>query len=143
MYRETRTFQERLDESRSMLSRYVGRVPLVIEPSEPSIPQIDKRKFMVPRDLSTSQLAYIVRRRLNLSPREALFFFYQNRSRLMWGSQEIGPIYDAHKADDNFLYLNYAMENAFGNASARATSARGHLEASGRGRPLRCSKGVP
>lgn len=113
MYKATRSFHERCAESRTMLNRYAHRVPVIIEPRDATTPPIDKRKYMAPKDLTASQLFYVVRRRLNMRPDQALFFFIDQKT-LVTPSFAVFDLYTKHADDDGFLYLTYSLENAFG-----------------------------
>ena len=113
MYRESRSFQSRCDESRMMLSKYTDRVPVIIEPRSARAPPIDKRKYMAPRDITLAQMMFVVRKRLAMRSEQALFFFLDN-NRIAPASSTIGHVYDTNKNDDDFLYIGYALENTFG-----------------------------
>lgn len=90
------------------------RVPCVVEPSSDREPLIDKRKFVVPIDLSASNLLHVVRKRVRLGAGTALFLFTDSQC-LVPMSSSAGALYHEYKnKDDNFLYLRYALENAFG-----------------------------
>lgn len=96
-----------------MLNRYSHRVPIIIEPRGTTTPVIDKRKYMAPRDLTASQLFFVVRRRLNMRADQALFFFLDNKT-LVTPSTTVYDLYSRYADDDGFLYLTYCLENAFG-----------------------------
>ena len=40
-----------------------------------TVPSIDKRKFLVPSDISVAQFMWIIRKRIQLAPAKALFLF--------------------------------------------------------------------
>ncbi|KAE8956555.1 hypothetical protein PR001_g31694, partial [Phytophthora rubi] len=42
------------------------------------IPDIDKKKFLVPADLTVGQFVYVIRKRIKLSPEKAIFIFVNN-----------------------------------------------------------------
>lgn len=96
-----------------MLNRYSHRVPIIIEPRGTATPLIDKRKYMAPKDLTASQLFYVIRRRLNMSSDKALFFFLHNKT-LVTPSSTVFDLYSKYSDDDGFLYLTYSLENTFG-----------------------------
>lgn len=113
MYKQNRSFDQRCQESSAMLRKYPERVPVIIEPKNESIPFIDKNKYMSPRDLTFSQLMYVVRRRLNLRPEQALFFFLPNNE-LVVAASSIDEIYNRRADKDGFLYVTYNLEHSFG-----------------------------
>ncbi len=47
----------------------VERVP------KSQIPDIDKRKFLVPNDITIAQFMWIIRKRIQLAPEKAIFLF--------------------------------------------------------------------
>lgn len=108
---------ERKTEAEKVLARYPDRVPVICEASKkrkssPTLPVLDKRKFLVPRDLSMSQLFFVVRKRMKLKSDQALFFFVGNQ--IPNGHTSVGETYDTYRAVDGFLYVNYSSENTFG-----------------------------
>ena len=42
------------------------------------IPDIDKKKYLVPSDLTVGQFHYVIRKRIKLAPEKALFLFCSN-----------------------------------------------------------------
>jgi GABA(A) receptor-associated protein len=113
MYRQTRAFEDRENESRAMRRRYPDRIPIIIEPKGSNAPLIDKRKYMTPSTLTFGQLFYVIRKRLHLKSDQALFFFLENNT-LLVQTHVISDVYDRHKNEDGFLYVSYSMENTFG-----------------------------
>lgn len=77
-----------------------------------NIQDIDKRKFLVPSDLTVAQFMYIIRKRIQLPPEKAMFLFVNKI--LPTTSSTMGSIYDEHKDPDGFLYISYSGENTFG-----------------------------
>ena len=109
------TFQKRLEESKKILAKHPNRIPIIIEKSETckTIEDIDKKKFLVPHDLTLGQLMYVVRKRLKtLSAETGLFFFINDT--MQPASALLTQIYNNHKHDDGFLYILYSSENTFG-----------------------------
>jgi len=103
----------RREESQKIRRKYPDRIPVVVEKvSSSSIPDIDKRKFLVPSDLTVAQFMYIIRKRIQLAPEKAMFLFVNKM--LPTTSSTMGIIYDEHKDEDGFLYIAYSGENTFG-----------------------------
>jgi GABA(A) receptor-associated protein len=51
-------------------------VPVICERAGKSnVPLIDKKKYLVPQDLSIGQFMYVVRKRIKISPEKAVFIF--------------------------------------------------------------------
>ncbi|KAK8954404.1 Autophagy-related protein 8i [Platanthera zijinensis] len=78
-FREEYTFQERLDESKNIIAKYPDRVPIIAERfARSDLPDMEKKKYLVPRDMSVGQFIHILTRRLHLAPGKALFVFVNN-----------------------------------------------------------------
>jgi len=108
-------FQDRLDEARRVLSKYPDRIPIICERSLTATrdcPIIDKRKYLVPRDLTMGQFLYVVRKRLLLPPEKALFLFVKNT--IPATTSQVNEVYQRYKDEDGYLYITYAQENTFG-----------------------------
>ena len=109
------TFEERVKESNKIRTKYPDRVPIILERStscRSSIPDIDKHKFLVPRDITVGQFLFVIRKRIKLDSKAALFIFIDNK--IPSTSSLIGSIYDTDKNKDLFLYVTYSGENTFG-----------------------------
>jgi GABA(A) receptor-associated protein len=108
------TFERRQKEASEIRQKHASRVPVICEKNERSnVPLIDKKKFLVPNDLTTGQFLYVIRKRMKMSPSEALFLITENGA-LPPTSSTLSEIYAKNKSDDGFLYLKYTGENTFG-----------------------------
>lgn len=108
------SFQSRLEESSRVLAKYPDRRPVICEKAihQHDLPDIDKKKYLVPFDLTMGQFMYIIRKRMRLRPEEGIFLFSNNQ--IVAGSAIIGHIYEYSRDPDGFLYVQYAKENTFG-----------------------------
>lgn len=43
-----------------------------------NVPNLDRNKYLVPIDLTVGQFYYLIRKRIELKPEQALFFFVDN-----------------------------------------------------------------
>ncbi|CAA3009993.1 autophagy-related 8i [Olea europaea subsp. europaea] len=112
-FRQQFSFEERCQESQEIIFNYPDRVPVVVERySKTDLPEMEKRKFLVPRDMSVGQFIYILSGRLHLSPGKALFVFVKDT--LPQTSSLMESVYDSYKDDDGFLYMCYSSEKTFG-----------------------------
>ena len=108
-------FEKRYNESLRVIRDYPDRVPIICERSNINTidcPYIDKKKYLVPRDLTLGQFLYVIRRRLKLTAEKALFLFIANK--IHASSQRIDYLYNVYKDNDGFLYISYSYENTFG-----------------------------
>ena len=107
------TLEERQAESNNILTKYPGRVPVIVKKSPNSkLNDIDKKKFLVPADLTIGPFIYVIRKRIQLAPTEGLFLFINNT--LPPTISTISTIYENNKNEDGFLYIEYNCEEAFG-----------------------------
>ena len=115
-FKNTHPFPRRLEESKRVLAKYPDRIPVIMEKinnnKKDSIPVLDRVKFLVPLDVSVNQFTYIIRKRIEIGPEKAIFIFVNNT--LPPSSALIKELYETHKDEDGFLYMNYSGENTFG-----------------------------
>uniref|UniRef100_A0A6C0JF82 Autophagy-related protein n=1 Tax=viral metagenome TaxID=1070528 RepID=A0A6C0JF82_9ZZZZ len=103
---------DRQGESRRILEKYPDRIPVICERISRNIPQVDRRKYLCPGDLSLSNFMHVLRKRIKLEPEKALYLFINNK--LVPCSSVLATLYDKEKSEDGFLYINYAGESTFG-----------------------------
>ena len=108
------SFEKRKEESAKMVSKYPNSICVIIEksPSDKSINDIDKHKYLVPKELTVGQMLFVVRKRIHLSSAQALFFYVNNT--LPSSSITMETLYLSHRDEDGFLYIRYTGENTFG-----------------------------
>eukprot|EP00193_Tetraselmis_chui_P002587 CAMPEP_0177760326 /NCGR_PEP_ID=MMETSP0491_2-20121128/5209_1 /TAXON_ID=63592 /ORGANISM="Tetraselmis chuii, Strain PLY429" /LENGTH=122 /DNA_ID=CAMNT_0019276221 /DNA_START=472 /DNA_END=840 /DNA_ORIENTATION=+ len=112
-FKEEHPLEKRQSEAARIRDKYPERVPVIVEKAEKSdIPDIDKKKYLVPADLTVGQFVYVIRKRIKLSPEKAIFIFVRNV--LPPTAALMSSIYEDHKDDDGFLYITYSGENTFG-----------------------------
>jgi GABA(A) receptor-associated protein len=101
-------------EASRILLKYSDRRPIICERAlnQPTIPNIDRNKYLVPTDLTVGQFVFVVRQRLKLSSEQALFFNVHGE--IPSSTETILNLYERHKDPDNFLYITYMAENTFG-----------------------------
>jgi GABA(A) receptor-associated protein len=71
------------------------------------IATIDKKKYLVPADLTVGQFVYVIRKRIKLSPEKAIFIFVDEV--LPPTAALMSSIYEEHKDEDGFLYITYVL----------------------------------
>ena len=107
------SFEKRKDEFEKINTKYPNRIPVIVEKVKTSkLQDIDKSKFLVPKDLTVGQLLYVIRRRIHLPPEKAIFMFVNKI--LPASSQLLSNIYHKHKSSDGFLKIEFSDENTFG-----------------------------
>jgi GABA(A) receptor-associated protein len=108
-------FDKRSMEASRIKVKYPNRIPIILEKNEncKTIQEIDKKKFLVPEDLTMGQFQYVVRKRLkSFTPDQGLFFFINNTMPPV--NEQLNILYSKHKNEDGFLYILFSGENTFG-----------------------------
>jgi len=112
-FKEEHPLERRQAEAGRIRDKYPDRIPVVVEKAQKSdIPDIDKKKYLVPADLTVGQFVYVIRKRIKVSPEKAIFMFVKNV--LPPTAALMTDIYEDHKDEDGFLYITYSGENTFG-----------------------------
>lgn len=112
-FKEKFTLQKRSEESLRIRKKYPDRIPVIVEKaSNTEIDEIDKKKFLVPSDLTVGQFVYVIRKRIQLVPEQAIYLFINNT--LPPTSSLMSQIYKEHADKDGFLYCSYSGESTFG-----------------------------
>ena len=107
------SLKDRREEASRILSQHPERIPVIVEQSPKSVlPPLDKTKYLVPRDLTVGQFAYVIRKRIKLKPETAIFVLVNNT--FPNTSTEMQQLYDEHKSKDGFVYVQVSGENTFG-----------------------------
>ena len=108
-----KTLQQRLEESYKIKNKYPDRVPVICEKNPGSgLDMLDKRKYLVPNDLTATQFLFIIRKRLKLASEKGIFLFVNNM--IAPSTHTMIELYNQYKDEDGFLYMNYTEENVFG-----------------------------
>lgn len=112
-FKDEHPFEARKAEADKIRHKYTDRIPVICEKVEKSdIAPIDKKKYLVPSDLTVGQFVYVIRKRIRLAPEKAIFIFVDDI--LPPTAALMTSIYDEHKDKDGFLYVTYSGENTFG-----------------------------
>ena len=107
------SFHKRKIEADKIKIKYPARVPIICERSgETDVPLLDKKKYLVPDDLTVAQFIHVIRKRLHLDESKALFLFINNT--IPMSSTSMRDVYYRFKNSDGFLYIKYSGENTFG-----------------------------
>ncbi|OAY61985.1 autophagy-related protein 8i [Manihot esculenta] len=116
-FKDEFTFEERLEESRDIIAKYANRVPVIVERyCKTDLPELEKKKYLVPRDMSVGQFVHVLSSRLHLTPGKALFVFVRNT--LPQTATLMDCVYESFKDKDGFLYMCYSSEKTFGHSNA-------------------------
>ena len=114
-FKETIEFSARKNEADRVRTKYPNRIPVIVERAENcrEVEIIDKKKYLVPTDLTMGQFIYVIRKRLKtITAEKALFIFVGNI--MPPTGENMAVIYEKNKDEDGFLYITYSGENTFG-----------------------------
>ncbi|CAN6466643.1 unnamed protein product [Victoria cruziana] len=112
-FKQEFSLEERKAESKEIIAEYPDRVPVIVERySRTDLPELEKRKYLVPCGMAFGQFIHVLSVRLHLAPGKALFVFVKDT--LPSSASLMGSIYDISKDEDGFLYLCYSSEKTFG-----------------------------
>jgi len=114
-FKQEKSLEERKKETEKIMKKYDDRLPLIVERSpRTDLPEIDKKKYLVPNDLTIGQfMLTALRQRLKVTSEKALFIFV-GENQIPPTAATIKEVYDKYKDEDGFLYITYAGENTFG-----------------------------
>lgn len=129
-FKDEHPFEKRKAEAERIRQKYADRIPVrlsmlslistscgskgwfeshwqvICEKVEKSdIATIDKKKYLVPADLTVGQFVYVIRKRIKLSPEKAIFIFVDEV--LPPTAALMSSIYEEHKDEDGFLYITW------------------------------------
>ena len=117
-YQEIVKYEKRCTDSTRLCIKYPDHIPVVINSIDKEI-VLKKYKYLVPKELNTSQLMVSIRSQLVLDSRKALFIFVDNM--LLDNLKTLGEIYENYLArnkiksnGDKYFYITIMSENTFG-----------------------------
>lgn len=112
-FQTNHSFEKRHAEATRIRSKYPDRIPVIVEKApKTDLTDLDKHKFLVPDNLTVGQFLYVLRKRIKLTPEQAIFIFVNNT--LPPISSLMSKIYDENKDADGFLYCFLSGESTFG-----------------------------
>ena len=111
-FKDKFSFTQRISESSKITSKYPERIPVICERIGDTVPDIDRKKYLVPSDLSIANFMYVIRKRIKLSPEVSIFLFVNGC--MVPCSELMSKCYQEHKDPDGFLYIKYGGESTFG-----------------------------
>jgi GABA(A) receptor-associated protein len=110
---KSQPIEKRREMSSNIITKYQNRCPIIVGKKDGStVNEIEKKKYICPREINLAQFTYVIRKKINLKPEQAIFLFINNN--VLPSSELMGTIYQEHKDTDGFLYVTYCLENTFG-----------------------------
>ena len=113
--RDNQDAEQRKIKCDKMRNQFPEKIPIICEKEPKSnIKAIDKTKYLVPNDLTVSQFSMMIRKRIEIPQKKALYLL-ANGKNLITGDANLSEIYDKYKdPQDGFLYIVYASELIWG-----------------------------
>ncbi len=115
-YIESVSFEDRKKKANSLLTKYPDKIPVILEKSKKDkyLPKMDKSKLLVAQDMTVSTVLQLLKKSIKTDEKTSIYIMVSNKDIMLSGSQSITEIYENHKNNDGFLYLEYCTENVFG-----------------------------
>ena len=86
-------------EAYRIMSKYPTRIPIiVIKHKICTLPDIDKQKYLVDKDMNIREFLYVIRKRIQLDKSESIFLTINNK--LCASNDIISNIYQNEKNED-------------------------------------------
>lgn len=118
---DEKTLDDRVLEFRKLTEKYPGRILVIVEKGKDSnAPDLDKNKFLVPKELTFANFVCILRKRMKIDPAKSLFFFAKNTTELKHSdtalkhSDTMVIINSKYADEDGFLKISYTTETTLG-----------------------------
>jgi GABA(A) receptor-associated protein len=110
----SKIMQLKPDEFERIRLNYPDRIPIFVgkDPKKSNLPDIGKKKFLAPADITVTEFLYVIRKWIKLKPEEALYIYIKDTIPPM--TSKLGEIYSLYKDSDGALRMIYSLENTFG-----------------------------
>jgi GABA(A) receptor-associated protein len=115
-FKDISSIEKRKVLSDKIRSKHTGTVPIIVSADVTCKFTLKRNKYITPENIPMSHLFYTVRKHVNLTETEALFFFIDKDGKMIipTSSELVGIVHEQYKEDDGFLYITLMKENAFG-----------------------------
>jgi len=112
-FKQQYPFTHRKEECERILCKFADRIPVICERVPNSkLAIMEKRKYLIPKDLTVGQFMYVIRKQLKCAPEESIFFSVNGT--IPSSTTAVSQLYHKYKDEDGFLYFTYSGENTFG-----------------------------
>lgn len=115
-FAESTSLEKRKLETQKVLEKYHGeRIPVIVERSKSSaktLALIDKKKYLVPSNMTFGQFTQVIRKKIKLQPDQSICLFVNNV--LPPATDTMGKLYGEHKDESGYISCIYSSENSFG-----------------------------
>jgi len=113
-FKEENSFEKRQSLANKIKDAHPDKIPIIVEKRPSSdAPEIAKKKFLAPSDLTVGGFILEIRKQLPIGPEIAIFITV-NSTAVPSSNVSLSQIYEEHKDEDGFLYVNYSKETMYG-----------------------------
>ena len=111
-----KNFEKRKMEALFIKNKYPDKVPVICEKYKGShLGELEKKKFIVPKDMYTYQFNFLIRKRLRMSDSASgCLYFFVGGKHILKSDKNMEEAYDKYKSPDGFLYIFFSEENTLG-----------------------------
>jgi GABA(A) receptor-associated protein len=110
------SFDKRKNEAERVIAKYPDRIPVICELDKKFSKKgvvLDKKKYLIPNNLTVGQFVYVIRKRIKLLPEESIFLFTENNTLPMVG-ELVANVQREHRNLDSFTYFSVQSELVYG-----------------------------
>lgn len=116
-YKNDTSETARMLKSRLLITKYPNSIPVILEksPSDKVLSNINKTKYVMPKEMTVSNIIDILRKNMKdkINQYNSIYLICDENIMLS-GSQSVDYLYNNYKNKDGFLYIQYCGENVFG-----------------------------
>jgi GABA(A) receptor-associated protein len=106
-------YEQRCKAAIEQLRKYPDRVPIIVQPATFKVPDIERKKFLVPKTITVAIFLIEIKKYIHVGTHDGIFLFVNDQV-VPPCTMMIDELYNRYKDQDGFLYITYAMENVFG-----------------------------
>lgn len=100
-----------LEESIAIREKYSDRIPVLLRTNGNL--KMDRKKYLVPLDITLAQFSFILRKRTTLKPKEAIFYLINDIAPV--SSNTMSDLYSKYMdPSTQLLVIDVRKENTFG-----------------------------
>mmetsp|Transcript_23677 Transcript_23677/g.41943 ORF Transcript_23677/g.41943 Transcript_23677/m.41943 type:complete len:128 (-) Transcript_23677:21-404(-) len=116
-FKNEKPLEERKRDVQRILSKYEGRLPVVLEKSHRSnLPDFEKKRVLCKTNSTVAQFLQHIRNHFKLPPSQVIFLFINGRD-LASNEMLMSELYNSRKDEDGFLYIMYSEQEVLGLAN--------------------------
>jgi hypothetical protein len=108
---QDKDFDERKKSSEIIMKKHPESIPIIVDCK--SNIELNKKKYIVPKNLNMSQFMSNIRKKINIDSSQSIFLLCNNT--MISNNQIVINVYNKHHHADGFLYIILTLENVFGN----------------------------